>query len=572
MPNYHGFDKVATIPNKRTKLDSLSYEKKMTINQGDLRPVYFQEVLPGMMIHLRDAFSIKNIPSPLKSVIDDAYLDINYFFVPRRLLWKDWESFIGADATPDAYTDPQSYAEPTCYINLSDIGGPDLGSVINDFGIPSDIPNNLKISPFPLACFGLCWNEFYRDENLQDENPFPATVYALSSGANLALNSSNAAWLYKKNQVAFNSVNKYHDLFTSLLPSPQKGDPVSLPLGSIAPVKSQLSNGTFGSYVYGGFYLSNGTTASGADAVKLMTADNLDLANGQTSSSWHTDEGVGGTLRTYTDGSLGGGKLVADLSTATASTINDLRLAFAAQAYLEALARGGSRYTELLHQMFGISPSDARLQRPEFLGTLHKRLSFTSVASTNGVPDTLTASQTVRPTGSLGGYSVTGGDQDVFFKQFEEHGYVIGLGSIRVRHTYGQGIPKIFLKKDRFDYWSKYFDRIGEVPVSKEEIFSAGTGTLGFQEAWYEYKFHANEISGAIAPQGTDDMVAFTYADDYGSTAPTLSSDFIRETRSNIDQTLIGASGVPQYVIDLYHQVTAVVPLSVTSVPAGIGF
>lgn len=563
MANLHAFKTIPTRKPPRSRFD-LGTEALFTLSEGALFPFYCEEALPFDTWEISLGSSVRNLQTQVHPVMQDAYIDFYWFFVPSRILWKHWEQFMGV-AEPSAFTNPTEYALPV----IGDYGGVVAkGSVAEGLGFPSGLGFDEfgiggRINLLTLAGYCSIWNNWFRDENLQESNPLPEIVYNMASGADL--DAGDRQYLdpiisHTAGYNQFSSVNKYKDLFTSCLPSPQKGPEVSMLQGFANVVGDQTQNTAAKMHPTSNIYFATGT-----DASPLAFRGNLVT-------------GVTGQLYDVASDDVGSGpsvsrtNLVADLSTVSGNTIDTLRKSIAMQVFFEQLARGGSRYCELLRNQFGVAPIDGVLQRPELIGYQHVRLDQQQVATTAGQGTAGTESKTA--TGTLGGYSVTSKYQNQTFKSFNEYGWIYGLAAIRVKHKYWQGIPKKLTKSQRFDFFIPAFDRIGAVPVPISEIFGYDgefDQTLGFQDAHYEYRHTPDRIMGDVVPDGfSADLAAWSYADTF-NTSPTLSSSFIKENRNNIQQTLAGTTSVAQYLVSLDCDIQVTRPMSLDSNPSSLG-
>jgi len=417
--NVHQFSMVprADIPRSGFNIES-SY--KTTFDAGYLVPVYVEEVLPGDSFNLKSTMFAR-LATPIVPIMDNLYLETFFFFVPNRLVWDNWTKFMGERTQPLSSID---YTVPTI---ASPAGGFPVSSIYDYLGIPcaGQVTGTININAMPLRAYNLIWNEWFRDQNLQ--NPAPLSTGDASEA------STNYGLLRR---------GKRHDYFTSCLPWVQKGDSVTLPLGSTAPVRTSATAQVTGAQAALHLTRTTGAAPSGSSAMGQDTGT-VGLAGSYTSN--------GTTV--YPD------NLYADLSEATAATINQLRQAFQIQKLLERDARGGTRYTELVRSHFGVISPDARLQRPEYLGGGMTPINITPIAQTQATQATIT------PQGNLSAVGTAVSRGTGFTQAFTEHGYVIGLVSVRADLNYQQGLNKIWSRSTRYDFYWPVFAQLGEQAV-----------------------------------------------------------------------------------------------------------
>ncbi len=528
----HKFSQIPSVSIPRSVFDR-SHGYKTTFDAGFLIPILTDEVLPGDTFNLQTSLFAR-LATPIFPIMDNMYLETQFWFVPNRLLWDNWQKFNGERKNPGDSIDfsiPQMVTTGTGFVE---------GELGDYFGLPT-AGSVMSVSSLHFRAYNLIYNEWYRDQNLQ-----ASVTVDLDDGPDSISNYK----ILKR--------GKRHDYFTSSVPQAQKGTAVALPLGTSAPVKGDgntlgLSDGTSNQ---GLFSESTGNLREISASTTLF-----DVAIGAavgTPGAPTNNVGIGVT----TDATKSG--LVADLSTATAATINQLREAFMIQSVLEKDMRGGTRYTEMIKSHFGVTNPDFRLQRPEYLGGGSTRVNINPVQQTSSTDAT-------SPQGNLAGFGTASMSGHSFNKSFTEHGVIIGIANVRADLTYQQGIPRMWSRTTRFDFYLPSLAHLGEQVVFNQEIFwneglDNPLGAFGFQERWAEYRYKQSQITGLFRGNAAGTLQAWHMSELFGS-LPTLGNTFIKDQTTNILDSRVAVPSEPDFLLDCYFSMKCARPMPVYSVP-----
>lgn len=528
----------------RSKFDR-SHQLLTTINEGDLVPIYCDEVLPGDTARVRLNGLIR-MSTPIYPIMDNCYMDTYFFFVPCRLLWEHWENMFGENDT-NYWAEKTEYSTPTCIIGGT--SGLNNGSIGDYFGLPTGVKNAIPVNALPARAYAMIYNEWFRDENL--EAPL-MLGYKKTGDAGVNTNASNETWSANRPDVTTNTneallyaykpakAGKFHDYFTSCLPSPLKSEPVEISLTGNAPLKLGDINGK----PIPALETGNGPEMVVGVSQNQNTPGTLTYAK-QTNQKVMTFTGK-------KDGEIGaGGFIYADLSGVSAISIQDLRMSIALQHIFEADARNGTRYREFLSGTWGVTSPDSRLQIPEYIGGQRIPINVNQVVQTSQTDPT-----TGQALGNTAAYSLTTCSKEMVDYAATEYGYIIGLAVVRVEHSYQQGLATKWTRGGRFTYYDPRLAALGEQPVYNREIYAQGTKEdqeiFGYQEAWADYRYKPSYVTGEMRSNYQTSLDAWHYADDYDE-LPRLSAEWIQEGTQNVDRTIaITSAKSHQFLCDFY--------------------